>query len=168
IIYTGKYFWQDQVGGADLTEHPLWIAQWGVTCPDIPAPWGDWAFHQTSATGRVSGISGDVDLDVFNGTVDDLIALGQGGDAEPCEVVPAEGGVLDDSGPCFRAGGSPQFIRHENAGWGSQLKWTHTTDLPNPANYGRWNVHLAEGGRYRVEAYTAAPWGESRMAVYQV
>jgi GH25 family lysozyme M1 (1,4-beta-N-acetylmuramidase) len=172
IIYTGKYFWQDKVGGADFTDHGLWIAQWSVTCPDLPSPWTGWQFHQTSATGRVPGISGDVDLNLFNGTREELLALAAGGgcgeDCEPCQLIPGSGGVIDDTGPCFRAGGDPRYIRQENAGYGSFLKWTHTTDQDRAANYGRWDLHLEEAGRYRVEAFTPAPWGQSRQAVYEI
>jgi lysozyme len=60
IIYTGRYFWRDSVGGpAEFADNPLWIANWGVSCPDIPDPWTDWAFWQTGATGRVAGYRWD-------------------------------------------------------------------------------------------------------------
>jgi len=78
LIYTGKYFWQDQVGGSpDFGSNGLWVAQWGPTCPDIPGPWPRWDFWQTSATGRVAGIDGDVDTDVFNGSIDELRGYGR-------------------------------------------------------------------------------------------
>ena len=39
----------------------------------MPTPaWSDWTFWQDSSTGMVPGISGNVDLDQFNGTLDDL------------------------------------------------------------------------------------------------
>ena len=88
--------------------------------------------------------------------------------AAPCAVVPSEGGVVDDTGPCFRAGGDPQYIRSENAGYGSKLKWTHTTDSPTASNYGSWTLHFEEAGRYRVEAFTQAPFAQSKQAVYLV
>jgi GH25 family lysozyme M1 (1,4-beta-N-acetylmuramidase) len=166
IIYTGKYFWQDNVQSSDFADHPLWIAYWDVTCPDLPTPWSDWLFHQTSDSGSVPGISGAVDTDVFNGSIEDLVALGQAD--SPCAVIEADGGVVDDTGRCFRAGGDPQYIRVENAGYASFLRWTHATDQAEPSNYGVWDLHFAEGGRYRVEAYTPAPWSQSRQAVYQV
>ena len=187
IIYTGKYFWQDNVVSADFADHPLWIAYWDVTCPDLPTPWDDWAFHQTSDSGSVAGIAGAVDLDVFNGSIEDLRAMGQsdgcgdgvceGGEtadscaadcAAPCAVIEGEGGVVDDGGPCFTAGGPAEFIRTENAGYASFLRWTHATALADPSNYGEWTLHFAEAGRYRVEAHTPAPWAQSRQAVYLV
>jgi len=76
IIYTGSYFWEDNIGSAAFADHPLWIAHWTSGCPTIPSAWSGWAFHQYSATGSVPGISGDVDLDRFDGTVAQLAALG--------------------------------------------------------------------------------------------
>jgi lysozyme len=76
VIYVGKYFWNDNVGasGAYVAD-ALWIPQWGVTCPDLPTPWTDWAFFQFSAKGTVAGISGDVDRDRFNGDRAALLAF---------------------------------------------------------------------------------------------
>jgi lysozyme len=79
MIYTGKYFWNASVVSSAFSDLPLWIAAWGPPCPDLPNPWSDWAFWQYSATGSVPGISGDVDLDKFNGTLQDLQALANGG-----------------------------------------------------------------------------------------
>jgi uncharacterized protein (TIGR03382 family) len=167
IIYTGKYFWNDQVGGAPSGDYPLWIANWGVSCPDLPGAWGDWAFWQTSATGTVAGISGDVDTDVFNG---DLAALGGfGGPVPPCGTIEASGGVIDDGDACFRRGGPGASLREvADAGWESSLVWTHTTDDTAEANFARWTLELAEAGDYRVEVYTAAAYAQSRQARYQV
>lgn len=75
IIYTGKYFWNDNVGTTEFASNPLWIAQYGPTCPDLPRAWDDWVMWQYSSTGRVAGISGNVDLDRFNGTMEDLRRL---------------------------------------------------------------------------------------------
>ncbi|MBL8714365.1 MAG: hypothetical protein JNL79_00090 [Myxococcales bacterium] len=75
VIYTGKYFWNDNVGSTAWGKSWLWIAAYGPKCPDLPNGWSDWRFFQYSSTGAVSGISGNVDLDVFNGTLADLQAL---------------------------------------------------------------------------------------------
>ena len=73
LIYTGGYFWQDNVG-ADFSEYPLWHAGYtGGTCPSTVAnQWPDWTFWQFSSTGSVAGISGNVDENRFNGSVDAL------------------------------------------------------------------------------------------------
>jgi len=76
IIYTGSYFWNGNVQTDDFADYPLWIAHWTpAACPNLPTVWADWAVWQYSATGSVSGISGDVDLNRFNGTVAQMRTL---------------------------------------------------------------------------------------------
>jgi lysozyme len=76
IIYTGFYFWRDEVGAPDLTASPLWHAQYtSAACPRIAPPWRAWAFWQFTQTGRVAGIAGDVDLDRWNGTREELASF---------------------------------------------------------------------------------------------
>jgi lysozyme len=73
IVYTGKYFWRDEVGGpASFKPNPLWIAQYTSLCPDIPAPWTRWTFWQYTDSGSVNGISGPVDTNRFNGSLAQL------------------------------------------------------------------------------------------------
>ena len=91
LIYTGYYFWRDQVGPGDFADHPLWIANYGATCPLVPAPWGRWAFHQYSASARIPGITANtVDVNRFNGTLADLKALSA--PLEPCQIIASEVG----------------------------------------------------------------------------
>lgn len=76
IVYTGKYFWRDQVRGSTaFATSALWIAQYTTKCPDLPAPWTDWTFWQYTDKGRVPGITGNVDTNRFNGTLADLQAF---------------------------------------------------------------------------------------------
>lgn len=74
-LYTSPGFWG---GLGNPTPSPLpymWVAHWGVSCPTLPPAWGRLRFHQYSATGRISGIAGDVDLDYYNGTLAELRGL---------------------------------------------------------------------------------------------
>jgi hypothetical protein len=188
IIYTGYYFWRDSVGSADFSQNPLWIANYSATCPLVPDHWTRWAFHQYSSTANVPGITQNtVDVDKLNGTLAELKALaapptcGDGTcngdettdsceqDCPVCQVID-EGAstIVDDGGTCFTAGGDPMYIRQANAGYGSSLQWTHATDSASAANYGEWQLHFARAGRYRVEAFTPAPYNGSHQAVYQV
>lgn len=77
VLYTGSAFWRRTLNNSTaLSDYPLWIAHYtSASNPVVPAAWPAWTFWQFSQQGRVAGISGDVDLDVFNGTVDDLQAL---------------------------------------------------------------------------------------------
>ena len=86
IIYSGKFFLQDyfsEVGGGPpvwAKDHPLWLAQYpqqyvpGMQ-PFLPRGWFQWAFWQYSDKGRINGINASVDLNVFNGTLEELYHL---------------------------------------------------------------------------------------------
>jgi GH25 family lysozyme M1 (1,4-beta-N-acetylmuramidase) len=187
IIYTAKYFWRDTLGDPDFTGYPLWVANYGVTCPDLPAPWPDFHFWQYTSTGSVAGVGGNVDRNVWNGDLDALLAFAaavpscgdgvcSGGedaascavDCPVCETIPPLGRTVDEPEVCFTRGGDPMYLRDESAGYGGSLVWTHTTDFAAASNFGVWTLTFDEGGRYLLEAYTAAPFGESTQAIYQV
>ena len=97
IIYTGGYFWQDNVG-RDFSRYPLWHAGYtGGTCPSTVAnQWSDWAFWQFGSTGRVAGISGNVDENRFNGSLQQLRDFA-GTNRQPrgtLDAATCDGGVL--------------------------------------------------------------------------
>jgi GH25 family lysozyme M1 (1,4-beta-N-acetylmuramidase) len=170
IVYAGLYSWPTLTDGADMTTSPLWIAQYTTAaCPDIPDPWTSWLFWQHSDTGVVNGVtSSQLDLDVFNGTADQLSAFTIGG-GTPCGVIDASGGTIDDSDACFTPGGPSAYMRHvADAGYDNTLYWTHTTQAAAPVNYGEWELDFAVAGTYHVEAYTAAAYATSQAANYQV
>lgn len=50
----------------------LWLTEWEVAQPDVPANWQTWTFWQYTNTGTVPGISGVCDRDTFNGTQQQL------------------------------------------------------------------------------------------------
>ena len=88
IIYTSPYFWESALGNAsNFTDYRLWIAHYGTTHPRVPGGWKTWTFWQRSSTGRISGISGAVDINRFNGTHAQLAALAHaastGGGTDP-------------------------------------------------------------------------------------
>jgi len=187
IIYTGSWFWESSVASGAFADYPLWIAHWHASCPDTPDYWNHWEFWQTSCTGWVNGISGNVDTNLFNGDLADLLAFAEGevecgdgicnGDETPetcpedcpsCEAIPAAGRAVDETEECFEAGGNPQWWRYEDDGHADSLMWTHTTDSPDVDNYGIWDLQFEESGLYRVEAYTAAPWAQSQQARYEI
>lgn len=68
IIYTGAYFWQDQVGDdKSLGDYPLVIPNYTSTdCPLLPGGWTDWLIWQYSDGNN------KLDHDVFNGSLADL------------------------------------------------------------------------------------------------
>lgn len=71
IVYTNYGMWRWRPA-TELGTQPLWLAHYTTQCPSIPAPWARWSFWQYTDAGRVPGIATPVDLDVFDGTIDDL------------------------------------------------------------------------------------------------
>lgn len=88
IIYSGKYFWQDNVQSDAFVDYPLWIPNYSLDCPDMPSGyWSDWHFFQYTSTGSVNGVSGNVDRNQWNGTLQDLFAFADGGPKYAAEFV---------------------------------------------------------------------------------
>jgi GH25 family lysozyme M1 (1,4-beta-N-acetylmuramidase)/uncharacterized protein YgiM (DUF1202 family) len=82
-IYTAYYYWRDNAPNPNTEpqnleyfhQYPLWIANYGVTTPSIPKPWGanEWLFWQFTEVGdgKLYGVeSKGIDLNYFNGDVD--------------------------------------------------------------------------------------------------
>jgi GH25 family lysozyme M1 (1,4-beta-N-acetylmuramidase) len=83
IIYSGQYFLQDFLvvagGGppAWAKDYPLWLAQYPNNYQDgmkpfLPRGWFTWTIWQYSDKGVVNGINASVDMNVFNGTLEEL------------------------------------------------------------------------------------------------
>ncbi|MEG5058340.1 GH25 family lysozyme [Microcoleus sp. A2-C5] len=65
IIYTYPGFW-DNLGTQRLADYPLWIAHYtSAEEPWVPGGWKTWTFWQYSDTSTVSGVSGNVDANIF-------------------------------------------------------------------------------------------------------
>lgn len=63
---------------ADIAQYPLWLASLTATPPNLPPAsadgiWNGWDFWQYSWTGSVAGISGNVDRDVYQGSLDQML-----------------------------------------------------------------------------------------------
>ena len=72
ILYASSAYKQHYLNGADFERYPFWIAHYYVKNPTYK---GSWAFWQHTDQGRVEGIKGKVDIDVFNGTAEDFAQL---------------------------------------------------------------------------------------------
>lgn len=73
IIYTAAFM--SEVIGENFAGYPLWVANYGATCPSMPSGFTDWQFWQDSDSGTVNGVTGKVDTNFFNGNADALAAL---------------------------------------------------------------------------------------------
>ena len=69
IIYTYKKFHARHINNAHFNGYPLWIARYNVTDPGIISKWIIW---QCTDKGRLPGIPEKVDINVFNGTMEEL------------------------------------------------------------------------------------------------
>ncbi len=72
IIYTNIDFYNNYLADEGLSDYPLWIAHYyeeKVRLNQI------WYFWQHNDRGKVNGIKGDVDFNIFNGDMEELIGL---------------------------------------------------------------------------------------------
>lgn len=73
LTYGCKAFLDQYLQMAPFGEYGgLWLADY---TPDIPKGFENWLFWQETEKGTVPGVTGEVDIDVFNGTLDELMAL---------------------------------------------------------------------------------------------
>ncbi len=70
IVYTAPYY--AKYLAFSVTQWDLWIANYDVSSPDTGI-WDFWSFWQYSDSGSVNGVSGNVDLDIYNGNIDSLV-----------------------------------------------------------------------------------------------
>jgi lysozyme len=74
VIYTNQKFYNTYLAG-HFDDYPLWIARYNNYQQPRLADGRDWQFWQRRDTGKIAGIEGDVDLNVFQGNHQDLEAL---------------------------------------------------------------------------------------------
>ena len=72
ILYTGFKFKTTYLSTPDFEKYPYWIAHYYV---DSLSYKGEWKFWQHSDVGKLPGIKGKVDLNVYNGSMYDLRKL---------------------------------------------------------------------------------------------
>jgi hypothetical protein len=83
-VYTSPGYWSEfGTDAPQFARFSLWIAHYLVAAPKVPRPWSTWDFWQYTSNGHgptFGAESLDVDLNWYNGTVDDLyreFAIGQ-------------------------------------------------------------------------------------------
>ncbi|MBS2030181.1 MAG: hypothetical protein JST54_19920 [Deltaproteobacteria bacterium] len=91
VVYTSARFMTSIGNPSGFEAYPLFVANWQVTCPNVPTPWTNWVFWQSTDAETVPGISGtgNVDGDSFNGDLAGLIALTDGGPPPAVDAGPA-------------------------------------------------------------------------------
>ena len=79
IIYTYRYFWATRMAGTTaFIANPLWLADYNPTFGGTVGGWPTWMMWQYTAGASVPGVYGKVDMNRFNGTLDQLIAMANG------------------------------------------------------------------------------------------
>ena len=81
IIYINNPMASTVLGNpAAFKGYLLWIANYtSHPAPAVPLPWTAWTIWQYTESGTLAGVSGQVDLNRFNGTLADLRRLQVGG-----------------------------------------------------------------------------------------
>lgn len=69
ILYTGYKFKMAHLSGPEFDDYPYWIAHYYVSKVRYK---GKWKFWQHTDAGKVDGIKGYVDLNIYNGSMYDL------------------------------------------------------------------------------------------------
>lgn len=73
MVYTYRYFWIEQMNNSqEFANYPLWLAAYQSTAPQPVGGWDKLDMWQRSDAGRVNGIAGNVDLNLFNGDENQL------------------------------------------------------------------------------------------------
>lgn len=87
MIYANRYFIDKLAAaaapGITWSDYPLWVAMWGPKIGPVPRTvplWGDdWRVWQFTSDGKLKGAgSSRVDLNVYNGTQDELVRWANG------------------------------------------------------------------------------------------
>lgn len=72
IIYCDPSFAEDYLDDS-LGEYPLWLACWSAGTPQDRCGWKQWTFLQYTDKGIIDGIDGSVDLDEYDGRIEELM-----------------------------------------------------------------------------------------------
>jgi lysozyme len=68
VIYTGPRFW-DTHFDASFARYQLWVAEYGVAEPTLPAGWTEWLFWQFQGDAAIPGVEKTADRSRLRGSV---------------------------------------------------------------------------------------------------
>ena len=69
MIYTSPNFWDRHLDDT-FGDHPLWIAEYEVAEPRVPAGWNGWTLWQYADDSEVAGVEKDADLNRLHADLD--------------------------------------------------------------------------------------------------
>ncbi|MDT3424840.1 GH25 family lysozyme M1 (1,4-beta-N-acetylmuramidase) [Paenibacillus forsythiae] len=70
MIYTGSYFSSNF--DSSFSDYKLWIAKYSSKPPQNIQAWNNWDIWQYTESGAIPGINGNVDLNYYNGSIEEL------------------------------------------------------------------------------------------------
>ncbi len=155
ILYTSPAF---LASFGTLGQYPLWIANYGVSCPTVPSAWKSYTFWQSTGSGSLSAVSGAVDLDTFNGTLSDLTTFAASTWPQSDAGAPPDAGTqADAAAPAEDSSAPPQT----------------GSDAATSSSYDAGSSHHADGGASGdwssnggCDAAPTAPRGSAWLAVF--
>ena len=84
VVYTYVSFWNTQMAGSRaFSRSPLWLAFYRPYAPPVVGGWPSWSLWQHTASARVPGIVGNVDMNRFAGDATAFAAFADGTVATP-------------------------------------------------------------------------------------
>jgi lysozyme len=131
-----------------VTQWPLWIANTGTGqdpqtgAPHNTGPWPTWTVWHYTANATVPGISGNIDLDVFNGTFDDLNSL-----------------IIQPAGSPILTGVEPPGTGCIILGWGAICGATYHVQYKTGI-FGQWTDLAVVTATSTWASYTDCPIGD--------
>jgi len=135
ILYSSGGFWRsymtyEKKSHTDWARaYPLWIAQYTTLWPTPLYPWAGWEFWQYTDKGKIPGVITHVDLNWFNGSVEDLQRKFVSGDnsyqessrfpspTESDEIVKSKKGDFDNSQSFFRGDFQEPVFQTRSSDW---------------------------------------------------
>ena len=99
IIYSSGGFWRSYLANEKRSHtdwaraYPLWVAQYTTLWPTPLYPWAGWEFWQYTDKGKIPGVITHVDLNWFNGSVEELerkYVIGDNSYPDKVEPIPDE------------------------------------------------------------------------------
>lgn len=170
-IYTGVGFWDASHTDPFWKDPywkqlPLWVANWEVNVPRIPAPWNtlpvgqqykfwQWRCSRNKADCLKYGTSGnEIDLNYFNGTLEELKVFG--GNATPPIIIPpivippiviSHPAICPTCGQVWPSSDSPNY----------QVRVGYRPNVHYPGQSGPIVGVLMAGAKLLIKSYDAIP-----------
>lgn len=160
IIYSSGGFWRSYLANEKKSHtdwaraYPLWVAQYTTLWPTPLYPWAGWEFWQYTDKGKIPGVITHVDLNWFNGSIEELERKFVVGDnSYPDKVEPdkdANQEVLEvNTGAKFRP-----ITQTQNIFRGDFQEPSHQRRINKPQNEkitGRNREAIPKSNNYQIE-----------------